>query len=208
MNLKSTTTKIVLLVFIHSLLFAQNTYYEDKLSQFEILNKYKNLDTVMIGDSITSRGLWSELLDKSNIANRGIDGDTTDGLLNRIQSDKDSFKKVFLMIGINDLLRGKDVETIFSSYKKIISFYKSKNTMLVVQSTLHVYEKPPSSVNEKVKSLNILLEEYCKNNSIVFLDINKELAPNGYLNPKYTNDRLHLNGKGYEIWANALKLLF
>ena len=58
-----------------------------------------------MGNSITAGGgNWSLRLDYPNIKNRGIGGDTTDGVLARL--DEVIYfqpEAVFLLIGINDL---------------------------------------------------------------------------------------------------------
>ncbi|MCH4237440.1 MAG: hypothetical protein LKF66_05785, partial [Clostridium tyrobutyricum] len=63
----------------------QSKYYLAKESQFETLN-IKSSDIVFLGDSITNRCEWEEVFNNSSIKNRGIDGDTTDGILNRLNT--------------------------------------------------------------------------------------------------------------------------
>jgi len=55
------------LLLLHISLYSQNTYYEDKLSQFKLLNDNKKINITMLGDSITDRGLWSELMNRNDI---------------------------------------------------------------------------------------------------------------------------------------------
>lgn len=187
-----------------TLSFAQNPYYADKVSQFQILSN-QTKPIMMIGDSITDRGLWNELLNRNDIVNRGVSGDTTDGLLNRISINNKGLKKVFIMIGVNDLLREKSVDDVYKNYIKILEYYNSNRITPIVQSTLYVEGEPTSHINQKVKSLNNQLKEYTYKNKIIFIDLNEKLSPNGYLDSEYTNDRLHLNGKGYQLWADTLE---
>ncbi len=185
-------------------LYANNMYYTDKISQFEILsNKSKTI--MMIGDSITDRGLWNELLDRNDIVNRGISGDTSIGLYNRINIYNIGLKKVFIMIGINDLLRGQSVDHVYKNYIQIVTYYKANRIIPVVQSTLYINDDVNSKINLKVKRLNRLLQKYCQSQKITFLDLNMVLSPEGYLNSKFTNDSIHLNGDGYKIWADNIK---
>ncbi|MGJ0494957.1 GDSL-type esterase/lipase family protein [Aliarcobacter cryaerophilus] len=195
---------IIIICFFILGLYAQNSYYDDKVSQFQILS-FKSKPIMMIGDSITDRGLWNELLDRNDIVNRGISGDTTIGLLNRIAINNIDVKKVFLMIGINDLLKGKSVEYVYENYLKILSYYQSNRITPIVQSTIFVNDTVNSDINLKVKQLNILLKNYSKTKNIIFIDLNKVLSPNGFLDSQYTNDRLHLNGNGYQLWADTIK---
>lgn len=196
--------KFILLILLNTFLFAQTPYYTDKVSQFKMLSN-QTKPIMMIGDSITDRGLWNELLKRNDIVNRGISGDTTDGLLNRIAINNKGLKKVFIMIGINDLLREKSVEDVYRNYIKILEYYKSNRVTPIVESTLYVQDESVSQTNQKVKNLNNQLKEYTYKNKIIFIDLNEKLSPNGYLDSQYTNDRVHLNGKGYQLWANTLE---
>lgn len=183
-------------------------YYLHKKSQFEMLvqkNKYK---TVMIGDSITDGGLWNELLDNNLIQNRGIAGDTTDGVLDRLDSINKNIENAFIMIGINDFFQEKSVEYVFSNYQKIIKILEVKNIKVSIQSTLFVDENKPSKYNERVEQLNKKLEDFAIKNKLVFIDLNKKLAPNKTLKKEYSFDGLHLNGTAYTIWANEIKKYF
>ena len=75
-----------------------STYYHQRLSHFETLPKTKN-DIVFLGNSISDGAEWSELFADNHIKNRGISGDFTIGVLNRL--DEISIrkpKKVFLLI--------------------------------------------------------------------------------------------------------------
>ena len=86
----------------------------------------KNYDVVFLGDSLTNGGRWSEAFIEKRVANRGIGGDTSQGILNRV--DKVialNPKTVYLMLGINDIMHDKKSAYIFERYKKIIT--KSNN---------------------------------------------------------------------------------
>lgn len=159
----------------------------------------------MIGDSITDRGLWCELIKRNDIINRGISGDTTSGVLNRLDSLNSELKQAFIMIGINDLLKGKSVEYVFGNYKKIITVLRNKNVTPIIQSTLYVGKNAPKIYNEKVKQLNSLLQEYTAKNKIKYIDLNNELAPNGFLLQKYSLDGLHLTGEAYFQWIKIIQ---
>lgn len=66
-------------------------------------------DVVMLGDSITAGGEWSEMFPGVPIRNRGISGDTTSDVLLRLDPIVAAKPAaVFLKIGTNDLNRGPD----------------------------------------------------------------------------------------------------
>lgn len=197
---------ILLFTIVH--LVANNTYYQHKVSQFKLLSMQMDKTIVMIGDSITDRGLWCELTKRNDIINRGISGDTTSGVLNRLGSLNSELKQAFIMIGINDLLKGESVEYIFENYKKIITSLRHKNITPIIQSILYVGENAPKIYNEKVKELNSLLQEYTAKKQIKYIDLNRELAPNGFLLQKYSLDGLHLNGQAYIKWIKIIQNKF
>src|SRR3712207_850541 len=60
-----------------------NPYYQDKKTHFETLLKSES-EILFLGDSISDYCEWSEFFPNKRIKNRGIAGDTTDGILNRI----------------------------------------------------------------------------------------------------------------------------
>lgn len=92
-----------------------DNYYLDRKDLFENLSssKDKKEKIVFLGDSLIDKGEWNELLSNEDIANRGINGDTTEGVLNRIDSVIALVpKKAFIMIGTNDVGRGESKDII------------------------------------------------------------------------------------------------
>ncbi|WP_418186276.1 GDSL-type esterase/lipase family protein [Aliarcobacter vitoriensis] len=180
-------------------------YYKHKVSQFEVLmDKNSDITTMMLGDSITDEGEWSELLG-FKVHNRGISGDTTDGVLDRLNTVGSNVKKVFIMIGVNDIMRGKSAEYVFENYKKIIKYLQEKDIKIVIQSTLYIGESRKQNFNPKIEKLNKDLQEFAKNNQIIFIDLNPIFTKNKTLLKEFTYDDLHLNGKSYILWSNELK---
>lgn len=164
----------------------------------------KNIEIVMLGDSITKRGDWKKLLKKEHLVNLGIEGDTTLGILSRIEIVTQlEPKKVFLMTGINDLCISIPIEDIFKNYKKILEILQKNKIPVIVQFTL-LTQMP--SVNKKVKIFNKLLEDYCHKHSIEFVDLNNSFSnEEGLLKEDLTIDGLHLGQKAYKVWAYKLK---
>ncbi len=202
---------IISLSLLASFAFATanlDPYYLHKKSQFEMLEQNDKYKTVMIGDSITDGGLWNELLNNDLIQNRGIAGDTTDGVLDRLNSVNKNLKQAFIMIGINDFFQEKSVDYVFSNYLKIIENLQQKGIKVYIQSTLFVGEGKPAKYNEKIEALNEKLKNYAKENNLIFIDLNKQLAPNKTLKNEFSYDELHLNGKAYKIWTETIKKYF
>ena len=183
-------------------------YYKHKKSQFQMLSQNTKYTTVMLGDSITDEGQWDELLDNPLVQNRGISGDTTDGVLERLDSINKSIKQVFIMIGVNDIMRGKSVDEIYANYLKIIQIFKEKNIKIHIQSTLYIGETRKADFNPKVEELNKRLEKYASENKITFINLNPIFAPNKVLKKEFTFDDLHLNGTAYKLWTQEIKKYF
>ncbi|BAK74526.1 MULTISPECIES: GDSL-type esterase/lipase family protein [Arcobacter] len=183
-------------------------YYKHKKSQFEMLQNNDKYETMMLGDSITDEGRWDELLNNDKVQNRGISGDTTNGVLERLDSINKNIKQVFIMIGVNDIMRGKEVDEVYNNYLKIIKTFKDKNIKVYIQSTLFIGERRMENFNFKVEELNKRLEKYAKENHITFINLNPIFAPKKVLEKKFTFDDLHLNGSAYELWAKEIKKYF
>jgi lysophospholipase L1-like esterase len=195
--------------------FSQN--YHDFYTHYEIRNrlfsvyKGKHYSIVMLGDSITEGAAWNELLGIADIANRGIGGDTTEGILKRLPDIYGLNPEMcFIMIGINDIGKGISVETITQNIEKIITGLESNGIKVIVQSTLFVAKNGNftlnwDKMNKKVEQLNMWLEKYCDNKKIVFVDINKTLVIGNTLNTEYTYDGTHLLGNGYKKWAELIE---
>lgn len=206
--------KKILILFLGSMIMLQawqiqdDPYYKHRKSQFEMLKNSDKYETMMLGDSITDEGLWDELLENNKVQNRGISGDTTSGVLDRLDSINKSIKQVFIMIGVNDIMRGKEVDEIYTNYLKIIKTFKDKNIKVYIQSTLFIGEKRMENFNPKVEELNKRLEKYANENQITFINLNPIFAPQKVLKKEFTSDDLHLNGSAYKLWANEIKKYF
>ena len=195
-------------VMLQAWTIQDDPYYKHKKSQFEVLSMNEKFTTMMLGDSITDEGLWDELLNNDTIQNRGISGDTTDGVLERLNPMGKNIEKVFIMIGVNDIMRGKSVDEIYSNYLKIIQFFKEKKIKIHIQSTLYIGESRKADFNPKVEELNKRLEKYASENKITFINLNPIFAPNKVLKKEFTFDDLHLNGSAYKLWTQEIKNYF
>jgi predicted alpha-1,2-mannosidase len=187
---------------------AIKAYYYHKKEHFELLPNTEN-EIIFLGNSITDGAEWFELFENPNIKNRGIGGDDTDGVLERLQEVTESHPdKVFIMIGTNDLAYGKTVEYIKENYKKIINRIKSDSpdTRIYLESVLPVddaihYTRP----NQKIIQLNNYLVELAKRENCTYINLTTEFSnEKGKLKKKYSFDGLHVNGLGYGVWKEII----
>lgn len=210
----------LILSIIFSLnLFAENrkikfsTYYYQRKSLFENLSVDSN-DILFIGNSITDGGEWAEFFKNPNVKNRGINGDTTDGLLDRLPVLlKGKPDKIFLMIGINNVQHGHSIDYIITGINAIIEMIKrdSPRTQLFIQSILPVtpfYKKFQDHTSrwEMIPKINEQIKSLAVKHNIKYIDLYSHFADEkGQMKLEYTNDGLHLLGKGYMLWIDLLK---
>jgi lysophospholipase L1-like esterase len=150
--------------------------------------------TIMLGDSITE---WNPM-EKENVINMGIAGDTTRDILWRIDSVKNiEAEKVILMAGVNDIYMGFSLEKTLDFYKKIVSSLTESFQEIILLAVLPTEEE---RVNVKIEAMNRSIEELAKENSLIFFDFSKIFfSDDNSLNRYFYTDGLHLSSKGYEV---------
>lgn len=175
--------------------------------------------TILAGDSLS---LWfpPELLPEGkNWLNQGISGETSNGLLKRLKIfDRTQPEVIFVMIGINDLIRGMSDRVILDNQRQIISYLQKTHptAQIVVQSILphgaeeatwQGREKLLAVANSRIRKLNQQLQSISTKKGVKFLDLyplftNKQ----GNLRREFTTDGLHLSPEGYIVWRSALQI--
>jgi lysophospholipase L1-like esterase len=185
-------------------------YYWSRKTHFETLPQ-SNADIVFLGDSLTDSCEWQEFFRNAAIKNRGISGDTTKGILNRIDEVVEvQPQKLFIMIGINDINQGREVDAILSDYEVILRTFKERipQTQVFVQSILPVNNQKfvNIGVNKKVMEINSKLREFSQKFSFQYIDLYSGfLDGNNQLDARYTIDGIHLNGQGYLAWKKMIE---
>jgi lysophospholipase L1-like esterase len=190
-----------------------NWYYQARYDLFQKLTD-KKVDIVFLGNSITERGDWNELLPGKRVANRGIGGDNSFGVLARLDgviAQRPS--QVFLMIGINDLGRGLPVEVIVNNYRRILGRLRAglPGTRIYLQSTLPLNESLLKydylkGKNVKVKQLNEEVKKLAAEYGGTFINLHEALADaQGELKKEYTVDGIHLKTEAYLAWVGYLR---
>lgn len=188
-------------------------YWHQKTSLFKIL---PNLDDeiVFLGDSLTDGCDWNEMFPDKNVVNRGISGDQTSGVLSRLDEVIESKPlKVFLMIGINDLAEGKIEEEVVYNIKQIVKIIhkRSPETEIFLQSLLPVngefeYFQNHTNKTEHIIRINRALKNFSALGEVTYINLySLFVTKDNLLNPEFTNDGLHLKGKGYMVWKEAVE---
>lgn len=214
----TTTMKRILILFIALFaagpLFAQGEYNYQRRSLFEVLPVLSS-DIVFLGNSITDGCEWAELFNNRHVKNRGISADRSGWLLDRLDPIIEGHpKKLFLLIGTNDLAAGVTPEEIVANVAKLIDRFRNESrwTKIYVQSILPVNGKDFSKYKNHYAHSHLIvptnkkLEALCDEKEVTYLDVWGALADHdGKLDKRYTNDGLHLMGEGYLVWRDAIK---
>ena len=186
--------------------------YDEKLNAFRSEATVPG-QIVFLGNSITMGGDWKNLLKNSLVLNRGIGGDITYGVLQRLSEVTDRHPALlFILIGINDIGRDIPVVDILTNYRRIIEKVSqdSPETRIHVFSILPVNPTVPNFIksydkNDVVLEVNRQLQQMSKQYKIKYIDLHKILAnKDGLLHSDLTKDGLHLNSEGYKIWAEYI----
>ena len=171
-------------------------------------------DIVFLGNSITAGVDWMELLGNTNVRNRGISGDISFGVLERLHEVTEGKPaKVFILIGINDISRNIPDSLILDNYRKIITRIKKESpaTKIYFHTLLPVNNEFTNFKNHYNKDghisfVNKELKKIAEDERIQLIDLHPHyLNSDNKLDKKYTIDGLHLNAEGYRLWADILR---
>lgn len=187
--------------------------YAQKKTEFALLNKKaKKGEVVLVGDSLTDNYPINEcFIDKGyRVYNRGIGGDTTEGLKKRLEESVFALSPsvVVLLIGINDFAFIKEAtpSSIASSIQAIVKEIQEKapEASIILEGLYPVNKSADSKIdrasvdnkdNKLIGEVNALLE---KTPGVIFLSLDEVLKDeNGELRLDYTREGLHLNADGY-----------
>ena len=169
---------------------------------------------VFLGDSITQG--WGGGLGAAfpgvKVANRGISGDTTRGVLVRLREDVLVLDPaaVVLLVGTNDLEEGATPDVIVANLKLILQALEQKPQARIVLCLVFPSSATKKRPAEQIKALNALYLAAVKNDRrIVPLETWTLFAdPSGDAKPAEFPDLLHPNEAGYAKWAAALRPVF
>ncbi len=168
-------------------------------------------EIIMLGNSLTHNFEWHEMFPDVTIKNRGINGDITLGVLQRLPEITESKPaKIFIEIGVNDIQQGFEVDEIILNYGNILKKIKSQSstTKVYVQSILPTNLNlfgSDKNIEDIILDLNSKLEQLCIDHNITFIDLYATFNDNGKLKSQYDcGDHLHLNGDGYLAWCNYI----
>lgn len=178
-------------------------------------------DAVFIGDSRTVGMYESQLLpDATYYAKVGIgiggilaqrfieEGGTTFTLEEALS--RNSFGKVYIMIGINDMSSG-DVDWFTEKYREILRIVRmtQPDAVIYIQGNIpmgyDIQDLSGSLNNENLNSRNEASRQLADGKHIFYLEIEDIYADaNGHLNSYFSSDGLHVRPNYYPLWVDFL----
>ena len=179
-------------------------YYLKRNEVFEKLPKTAN-EIIMVGTSLTHNFEWHEMFRDVDIINRGITGEITKGVLQRLNEITGRKPlKIFIEVGINDISKGFQLDAVYDNYSKIIQTIKQKCplTRVYIQSVLPCrYEW-----NDIITGFNQHIKDLCLRNGLTYIDLYSKFVSGQKLNPEYDcGDNVHLSGNGYILWCSLIR---
>ena len=188
---------------------------ENRHRTFVEIAKGAAIEMLFVGDSITDgwrnagQPIWDANWAPYKPANFGIGGDTTQGVLWRMQNgalDGYQAKLIVLMLGTNNINRNP-VDEIVDGDRLIVEEFKKRQPQAKVL-LLGIFPRNPDPANPlraTIKEINGKLARLADNKPVFFMDIGEKfLAPDGTLTAEIMPDGLHPNLRGYKIWAEAI----
>ena len=181
----------------------------ERLESFAKSKPNEKRAIVFLGDSITEKWDLPKAFPGLKIANRGIGGDTTRGMLYRLKDNVLDLnpKAIVILAGINDLLQQPKgtPETITSNMHSILDQISKANpsTPVLLCETL-----PSKSVGDgEVAAVNAAVDKI----ALAYPNVHRVktyasfLNRDGSINLSLYLDGTHPNPTGYEIWRSILR---
>jgi len=160
---------------------------------------------LFLGDSITASGDWATWFPYVTTLNFGVGGATSDDVLARldeiVEADPD---EIILLIGTNDFGTRQTVEHLVRNVQTILVELRRRlpGSRLLLQSVM----PRGREFADRIQEANIHLRQFSSTVHAQYLDLWPVLAlEDGELNPRFSDDRLHLNADGYEAWLSELR---
>jgi lysophospholipase L1-like esterase len=192
---------------------------------FVDIAKKGNIDLLFVGDSITDwfywplRGgeatggkVWEANFAPLKAADFAIAGDTTQGVLWRMQNGElDGFKAklIVLMLGTNNTA-ANPVGQIIDGDRLIVEEFKKQQPQAKIlvlgvfpRNNARNPEQTPV-MNATIKAVNSGLTLLADNKQVFYMDIGDKFLVDGVVPVDIMADGLHPTAKGYQIWADAI----
>jgi lysophospholipase L1-like esterase len=182
--------------------------------------KQGNAELLFMGDSITDfwrnetganagKSVQDKYFSQWKVANFGIAGDTTQGVLYRLADGEGqgfSPRAIMLMIGTNNTGRNSAGEIAEGVGAVVASLQKSFPQAKILLLGIFPRNNPGDPVRATIADINKIISKLHDGNRVHYLDIGSVfLDASGNIPADVMGDKLHPSTKGYELWAQAVK---
>jgi lysophospholipase L1-like esterase len=179
-----------------------------------------DIDLLLLGDSITDfwrnadgpfagKPVFDKYFGNMKVANFGIAGDTTQGVLFRLQNGEGKGfnpKLIMLMIGTNNTMQNTGPEIAEGIGAVVLELKKDFPTAKILLLAVFPRDKPGDPVRKTIDVINSRISKLHDGKKVYYMDIGgKFLDEKGFIPQDIMSDALHPTAKGYEIWAEAVK---
>lgn len=168
-------------------------------------------NTVFIGDSVT-KGIEDYVMLKNVnvVANNGQTMIRFDKISGKVGQYKP--KKIFILLGTNDLLNGIGSEKFVLDYESYLKVLRKEapNAKIYIESILPVEDfvekEKPLLANSRIDEFNLALKNMRKDSNEEFIDIASAFKNSkGCMYSGFTSEGIHLKYNYYNIWFNYLQ---
>jgi len=139
------------------------------------------------------------------VVNKGVNGDSTDGMLERFDRSvaREEPDYVILWAGMNDLYAGASPEQVAGNIAGLIERIRLIGAEPVVCAVTPVEGSP--NFNERIRALKALIREHCEAEELPYVDLYTAMAnPEQRLDTRYSDDGVHLSQEGYTVVAHTI----
>jgi lysophospholipase L1-like esterase len=181
--------------------------------------KQGDAELLFMGDSITDfwrnadgpfagKAVQEKYFSQWKVANFGIAGDTTQGVLFRLRNGEGQGIKpraVMLMIGTNNTGRNSAAEIAEGIGAVVLELQKDFPDARVLLLAVFPRGRATDPVRNTIADINKSIARLDDGKKVFYLDIGKGfLDASGNIPADVMSDGLHPTAKGYEIWAQAV----
>ena len=179
-----------------------------------------DIELLLMGDSITDwwrneegrfagKPVLDEYFGHWNIANFGIAGDTTQGVLYRLQNGEGegfSPRAIMLMIGTNNTGRNTAAEIAEGVGAVVLELQTRFPDARILLLGIFPRGAADDPVRETLADINNTISRLHDGESVHYLDIgNVFLDADGNIPTSIMSDALHPSAEGYRLWAEAVQ---
>jgi lysophospholipase L1-like esterase len=178
-----------------------------------------DIELLLMGDSITDfwrnpdgnyagKPVLDEYFGHWKVANFGIAGDTTQGVLYRLQNGEGtgfSPRAIMLMIGTNNTARNTAAEIAEGVGAVVLALENDFPRAKILLLGIFPRSGPNDPVRETIAEINATISKLDDGNRVHYLDIGEAfLDADGSISPAVMSDGLHPTTEGYRRWARAV----